>query len=333
MSQKILFSFLFSLISIVEIFAQAVPQTTIVEHFTNSVCGVCASRNPGFYTNLRQQTNTLHVAFHPSSPYSSCVFSAENAAQNDARTNYYGIFGGTPRLVINGNAIPANQNYATAALFTPYQGLTSPFSVQTTIAAKGADSITATVVITTRAAHTHTNLNLYIALAQDTVFYAAPNGEQRHYDVFRQSFTGSNSIAFTPSNMIGNTVTVRKTIFKKSAWTANRLYAIANVQTTAKLSLQAAASPRFSTITATENTAFAQAIKVYPNPANEILYLDTNKNINIRKVLIYNSLGQNINAEWREDGSIYIAHLPQGVYFLIAENEKNEAYKAKFVKD
>jgi Secretion system C-terminal sorting domain len=331
--QKIAFALLLACMTTAELLAQAVPQTTIVEHFTNTLCGVCSSRNPGFYINLRQQTNTLHLAFHPSSPYSTCVFSQQNPAQNDARTNYYGVYGGTPRLVINGTAIPANQSYNASALFTPYQGLTSPFALQTTIAPKGADSITATVVLTTRAVHNHTALNLYIALAQDTVFYAAPNGEQQHYDVFRQSFTGSNALSVVPSSMIGGTVTIRKTIYKNTIWTANRLYAIANLQTTAKASLQAAASARFSTTTATENKAFAQKINVYPNPTSTVLFIDNNKNTDIRSVFIFNSIGQQTNAEWLADGSISVADLPKGVYFLRAANEKGEAFVAKFVKE
>jgi hypothetical protein len=129
-SQKSLFILFLSALSFTKIQAQAVPQTAIVNHFTNSRCGVCANRNPGFYTNLRQQTNTLHIAFHPSSPYSTCVFSIENPSENDDRTNFYGIYGGTPRLVINGNVIPAAQNYALSAMFTPYQGLTSPFAAR-----------------------------------------------------------------------------------------------------------------------------------------------------------------------------------------------------------
>ena len=32
-----------------------VPKKVIVEHFTNTLCSVCASRNPGFYSNLNNQ--------------------------------------------------------------------------------------------------------------------------------------------------------------------------------------------------------------------------------------------------------------------------------------
>ena len=88
-----------------------VPKKAVVEHFTNTNCSVCASRNPGFYTNLNMQTGVLNLAVHPSSPYPNCLLYQQNATANDARTNYYGIYGSTPRLVINGNVISSAANY------------------------------------------------------------------------------------------------------------------------------------------------------------------------------------------------------------------------------
>src|SRR6185436_4956285 len=83
-----------------------VPKKTVVEHFTNTKCSVCAARNPGFNANLNHQANVIRLAIHPSSPYSGCLLYNQNATDNDARTNYYGVYGGTPRLVINGNVVP-----------------------------------------------------------------------------------------------------------------------------------------------------------------------------------------------------------------------------------
>ena len=38
-----------------------VPLTIISEHFTNTKCSVCASRNPGFYTNYNSQSGILEI--------------------------------------------------------------------------------------------------------------------------------------------------------------------------------------------------------------------------------------------------------------------------------
>ena len=252
--------------------AQAVPQTVLVEHFTNTRCSICFGRNPGFYANLHQQpAATLHLAYHPSSPYRLCLFSQQNPTENDARTNYYGIYGSTPRLVLNGSVIPAAQNYAAPALFVPFQGLTSPLSVQVTLAPQGTDSLVATVQVQTVAAPPLTGLTLYVALAEDTVFYAAPNGETTHYDVFRKSFTGPAPQTITPP-AVGNTLTVRRVVAARAGWARPRLYAVAIVQQPGGALVQAGASLRLGTALGLPAAAAEAATPtVYPNPVRETL--------------------------------------------------------------
>ena len=40
-----------------------VERTVIVEHFTNTRCGICAFRNPAFYENLNNQENVFGPRF------------------------------------------------------------------------------------------------------------------------------------------------------------------------------------------------------------------------------------------------------------------------------
>ena len=254
--------------------AQGPVQTVLVEHFTNTRCSICASRNPGFFTNLRQQpASTLHVAYYPSSPYSQCLFSQQNPAENDARTNFYGIYGSTPRLVINGAVIPAAQNYAAPALFAPFQNQPAPLTVQTTLTRPHPDSVAVIVQLTTVAPVTG-NPVLYVALVEDTVFYASPNGEPRHYNVFRKSFTGPNPAPLTlPAP--GSTLTVRRAVAISSLWALPRLYAVAVVQQTGGAQLQAAASAHLNpTVLAVAAPIAPAALHVYPNPVREILRLE-----------------------------------------------------------
>ena len=87
------------------IFAQ-VEQKVIIEHFTNTRCGTCANKNPAFYETLANYPQVLHVAYHPSSPYANCAFNQQNKEDNDARTHFYNIYGGTPRAVVQSDVIP-----------------------------------------------------------------------------------------------------------------------------------------------------------------------------------------------------------------------------------
>ncbi|GAA4357439.1 hypothetical protein GCM10023185_22160 [Hymenobacter saemangeumensis] len=311
--------------------AQPVPRAVVVEHFTNTLCGVCASRNPGFYANLRQQPGALHIAYHPSSPYRACVFSQQNTAENDARTNYYGVYGGTPRLVVNGAEIPATQDYASAALFGPFQGQTTPLAVSVALRPAGPDSITATIRIATRAAHSYSGLNLYVALVEDTVGYAAPNGEQRHFDVFRRSFTGNSPLAFTPGAGAGSEVLIERTVYKNPAWASRRLYAIALVQDASRALVQAGASARFrAVVTAAAGRADLPDFQVYPNPASDEVWLGADfQNCRLE---LYNLLGKQLPAPQGKVGTLQLGHLAPGHYLLRATAPDGRRYHTRLVK-
>lgn len=216
-------------ISLLEFLAQ-VPKKIVVEHFTNTRCSICASRNPGFYTNLNNQSNTIHLAIHPSAPYPTCVLNQHNVAENDARTNYYGIYSFTPRLVINGSVISTSADHGDNAIFTPFTGQNSPVSIKIYQSKYAGDSIRSRVVIKTETAHTLNNQKLFVALAEDTLFYVSPNGESRHYDVFRKSLTGATGVALTIPALAGDSVSYSMSSPSNSAWNFSRIYTIAILQ-------------------------------------------------------------------------------------------------------
>ena len=98
------------------------PRKVIVEHFTNTRCGICGSRNPGLFTNLSSSPDVMHMAVHPSRPYASCVLNQHNPTESDDRAKYYGIFGGTPRVVVQGEAKPVSQNFGAKSLYSDELG-------------------------------------------------------------------------------------------------------------------------------------------------------------------------------------------------------------------
>ncbi|MGL5890062.1 MAG: T9SS type A sorting domain-containing protein [Bacteroidia bacterium] len=221
-----------------------VPRKVVVEHFSNTLCSVCASRNPGFYTNYSNQPNTIHLSVHPSSPYSGCVLSQHNVAGNDGRTNYYGIYGSTPRLVIQGDVIAPSANYSASALFASYTGQTSPASIRIEQTKFANDSIRASVIIKTEATHNLGSLQLYVALAEDTVFYNAPNGENEHYDVFRKAFTGVTGLAVTLPANVGDSVVYTFSSPANLVWNFARINTFVILQeTTSQAVVQAQSYP------------------------------------------------------------------------------------------
>lgn len=221
-----------------------VPKKVVVEHFTNSKCSFCATRNPGFYDNLNNQSGVIHLAIHPSSPYSGCLINQHNVSENDGRTNYYGIYGSTPRLVIQGAPIPGGANYSSSSIFTPHLGQTSPASLTISQTKFGADSIISTIVIKTEEAHSLGELKLFVALAEDTLFYTGSNGEPQHYDVFRKSFTGTSGISVTLPATVGESVSFSYSSAANAAWVFERIFTLAILQEAgSKAVVQAEAVP------------------------------------------------------------------------------------------
>jgi hypothetical protein len=304
-------------------FANAqVTQNVIVEHFTNTNCSVCGSRNPGFYTNLNQNLSIRHIAYHPSSPYASCFFSKQNKIENDDRTKYYGVFGGTPRLVIQGVAISSGANYSSNTIFDPFIAKTTPIQITLKLNAKGADSLSVEITLTTKAAHSLGAMKLFAAVVEKEVTYAAPNGETKHHDVFRKSFFETNGMAISLSSISGDSVIYKSTVLKKSDWSTGQLYAVAILNKESDKSIiQSEQSNLLSIPSGLSKIAISQ-FDVYPNPVNSKVNILLNSNLT-HEFKLLDITGKVVLAEPTfAGGEIDLTNLPNGIYFIqISEND------------
>lgn len=303
-------------------FAQPVAKTVVAEHYTNTYCSICASRNPGLYTNLSNHPQVLHVAYHPSAPYAACPLSMHNVAENNARTNYYGIFGGTPRLVIQGDVISASANYADAALYTSVLGQTTPFSLRVTLMPFGSDSVITRVVVKKEDASSLTDLQLYGALVEDTLFFAAANGESRSYDVFRKSVWGATSLSITAPAAVGDSLVYTRTSAVNAVWLRSRMYALVMLQDADKNMVQATRSANLPSAAATPLMAATTNINIFPNPANSKLWIKAADSVFPISYSLYEATGRQIQNAVLEQAQSYIdiSALPKGVYTLKLSN-------------
>jgi hypothetical protein len=81
-----------------------------------------------------------------------------------------------------------------------------------------------------------------------------------------------------------------------------------------------------------ESTDFESKIKLYPNPASSILFIETENNIPLT-FSIYNSLGQLMIQNNLTNNSISISHLSKGIYFIRLNSSTNETTLLKFIKE
>jgi len=63
-----------------------------------------------------------------------------------------------------------------------------------------------------------------------------------------------------------------------------------------------------------EAPAKKPAYRLYPNPAQDILHLESNKTI--ERLVLWNALGQEVPVEFTGAGTISLSHLAGGIYFL-----------------
>ncbi len=299
------------------IWAQS-PRTVIVEHFTNTRCSICAANNPAFYQTLSSYPQVLHIAFHPSAPYANCLFSQLNKTENDDRTNFYGAYGSTPKVAIQGKLFPASNPIITATTLDTVINKTSPIEISAVEEFVTTDSIRVTVVVKTTGSISAQNVLLFAGVTENPVFYNAPNGETVHHDVFRKALTAVTGDVFAPATT-GDSVMFEFGYQVKPDWTVSQLRTLVFVQlSNTKEILNAAASVRLSSPLGVKKAA-RERINVYPNPASTSLFVHCAEN-ETQAVQIINVLGEVVwsGMPQNETMVIDINELIDGVYFLRA---------------
>jgi hypothetical protein len=294
-------------------FAQT-TQTVVSEHFTNTRCSFCASRNPGYFNNLSQQDNVIHISYHPSRPYSSCVLNQHNVSGNDDRTKFYGIYGGTPRIVINGQVVSASTNYGDTGIFTSHLRKTTEWSI-----ASGGEIIDGKLVINTeveRLGSSTESLELITQVVEDTVFYSAPNGEDQHYNVFRVNGQ-SHAVVFQSGESV---LRFSDTVDVDGEWDNSRVKLISMLQRNDQTMAQAyeSAIVEDNGQTASVRTKPAAPFFTYPNPATGLLNIEW-VNSNDTRYIVRDVRGNNLISG--SGKRVNVSNLPQGVYFIEVSDE------------
>lgn len=310
---RVLLTFM-SVIAVMMAVAQPVPKNVVAEHFTNTYCSVCASNNPGFYSNLNNFPQVLHVSYYPSAPYAACPLNQHNKIENDARANFYSVYGATPRLVVQGKVVSGSLTNAT--IFQNELGQKSSFEVKVIMKEVNMNLFEVRVVVKKKDTSTATGLNIYAAVVEDTLFYSANNGENKHYNVFRKSVWGAQPIAITVPATIGDSIVQTQILNYNSVWNKNRLYTVAILQDGSKNALQASKSNHVSSTTGIDNYVVdAAPIRLTPNPVVDLLMLEGIRT-GVDKLVVVNLLGESKELAYI-DGKADVSILPKGIYTLL----------------
>ena len=301
-------------------FGQSVPQRTIVEHFTNTRCSICGSKNPNFYPILDMVPGVLHIAYHPSSPYSNCYFSQQNPTENDNRTKFYGLYGATPQATVQGVPVTPKPTIVTVQEIDRDEYTWMDVQVTQTDAISMSGQVKVKVVVTAIDTPQQPTALLYVAVAEDTVWYNAPNGEDIHPNVFRKAVFDDGLAVVLPS-AIGDSLVVNGIYTPGGTWDIDRLqtYAMIHDLNTKEI-FQVGQSNYVNQNPSGIPRPPEARIKVYPNPATDFVIIENVEPAHIRLV---NTAGQLIQQWEISPGTTTLPFdrdLPAGIYILSAHS-------------
>lgn len=304
----------------------------LIEHFTNSNCGVCANRNPAFFSLIGQaqyEADIHHVAVHPMFPYPSCIFYQANTVENSAWTALYPVQG-TPTVVLNGAVQAPSNPIISAAKLQTYLGQTSPLSLQVTEAGPN-NARTVNVKAKAVGQIPSGNYKIFVAIAEKTVNQQTPNGESVHHNVFRKMLTAVAGDAFT-SPGVGETAEFNYSYSIPNGWNADEVYVLAFVkEIDTKQVLNS--GTRFDPVLSSVQEATATTVRISPNPGSEVARVDLADDL-ARSVEVFDSNGQVVSVTYENQDhvvAIRTTSLAAGIYFVKIKGEKG-SYVGKFVK-
>ncbi|MEL6926838.1 MAG: Omp28-related outer membrane protein, partial [Bacteroidota bacterium] len=177
---------LLPILSLLILFGESLNAQTqrivLVEHFTNTECGICSFKNPKLHETLSAYEGRVHhISYHPPYPYEDCVFYLANKTGNQIRANYYSV-PASPRAYIDGVKTSGSDLVTEAALDA---ALAVGSNIEL-IVEEDMENNTATIKLRNTSEDAPDSLKLFVALVEASIAYNSPNGEKDHYNVFRQ---------------------------------------------------------------------------------------------------------------------------------------------------
>lgn len=325
---KLIFLLLF--ISSIEISFAQVIRTSIVEHFTNTSCSICASNNSSYYGILTNYPDAVHISFHPSAPYASDFFNQQNQVENDARTNFYGVYGGTPRLVVNGLVINNTNLNSTLNAAT---SLFSNFSIELTQVQTSNTSFSVKCKVEKLSADTTIAALLFVGASEDTIYQTTNNGETVHYNVFRKAISAVQGNTIQLPLNISDTMVYNFSYTVLPAWNTNRMSTIALLQRPTKQLINAAKSVNSINLNNAipSITKKVEAVYFYPNPTDNGRITST---LSVNKVRVLSLSGTLLfeTTQLEKNQNLDLSALQSGFYLLEIQTNDKIAYQKLRIK-
>ncbi len=296
--------------------AQTVNKYLLVEHFTNTYCGICSSRNPALYTVMEKYPDEIHhIAIHPPVPYDQCPLYRFNEEDNGARRDYYGV-PATPTMYINGVRSSSSSSSFEQNLLSQ---MNAPAALSIQVEESGFPVRAVTLTITTHDNIEAANHKLFVAVVEERLLFDANNGESEHHDVLRDYVTASTGDDVTPAP-VGESVVLNYEIDIPDGVDPTEVYVLAYVQDQDTKEILNSGTKFDEQILGVNRLAASFDLVTFPNPASEVLEVQVGADHAISAYRIYNQLGQEMTAKQlaKSVGTLSVDLLPlaSGSYVL-----------------
>lgn len=304
-----------------------VDRKVIIEHFTNTLCSTCASKNPAFYQTLEDYPDVLHIAYHPSSPYPACKFNQHNSFENDNRAYFYDVFGATPRIAIQGSVIPPQNPLIDLEQIDAEQGGSSDYKISMGKSQISDNNYKITLEVERVSGDQFETVLLYAGLVEKEIEYDAPNGENLHHDVFRDRFFFDTINV----NTIGQIKLIEYEYTTDEDWNESQIYAYALIHDNFfEEILQSDSS--LESINAV-GKKYDRTIKsvFYPNPGSGTIYYRSEFNDRFIQAEIFDLLGNKVK-EFINVSSLDMNDLSDGLYSVRLTEKEGHVFLTKILK-
>lgn len=294
----------------------------LLEHFTNSQCSICASRNPAFFNLIsKYEGDVHHLAIHPSVPYPSCVFHQGNPADNNARKDYYGVFG-TPNVYMLGVKTSSGATLLAEADLQAQLGQTSP--LQLLVEETGGANRDVTVTVNSLGTPPSGDLRLFVAVVEKEINQTTGNGESVHHNVLRDFITANTGDAFTPAAS-GSGTTATFSYSLDNSWNADEIYVMAFIQEWNSKEVINSGSSLDPPVTSTWAPGKELlSLELFPNPADRQVQLRLAEKSGNARLVLFNALGQPVLSENNLSPAydLNLSGLENGWYIVQVETDK-----------
>lgn len=311
------------LIKTIRVASNSISRKPLLEKFTSSTCGPCASFNantfgPFYSTN---STNVSLINYQVNWPGSGDPY---YTAEVGVRRNYYQV-SAAPTLFIDSKTSGSS---STAGLQTEVDGYANIPGYFIVSATKNLVGSTMNVTVNTTPYLTG-NYRLYVAVVEKiTTGNIATNGETSFKNVFMKMMPDANGTILncTADTPISTGLSVNLNTTNIEEYTDLDVIVFIQDYDTKEIMNSSLATQQLS------SASFEVAkIKVFPNPSNGIFKIDTTLPTEIKVVDI---TGKEVYSASNitNQTSINVSNLQQGVYLLKMKNELGEQTEKIIIK-